>query len=148
MLTASRTRSVLLNTRRFSARAQSSHRCVYFFLLIQTAPSTSTTLNAHLTFFFSLARVTNSSTNRTHQVSFDPRIPFYPCRSALLTERFTWKLYAAFELLDQLSEEDKEILRRETTHRWHQPKTLYALVFLCSMAAAVQGVRSLPHSPF
>lgn len=49
-------------------------------------------------------------------------------------------IYAAFEMFDQLTEEDKEILRRETTHRWHQPKTLYALVFLCSMAAAVQGV--------
>lgn len=50
-------------------------------------------------------------------------------------------------MFDQLSEEDKIILRRETTHRWHQPKTLYALVVLCSMAAAVQGVRPppLPH---
>lgn len=46
----------------------------------------------------------------------------------------------AFEMFDQLSEEDKIILRRETTHRWHQPKTLYALVVLCSMAAAVQGM--------
>lgn len=43
-------------------------------------------------------------------------------------------------MLEQLSEEDKEILRRETTHRWHQPLTLYSLVILCSMAAAVQGV--------
>lgn len=30
-----------------------------------------------------------------------------------------------FETLDELSEEDKEIIRREKTHRWHQPKTLY-----------------------
>lgn len=50
-------------------------------------------------------------------------------------------------MFDQLSEEDKIILRRETTHRWHQPKTLYALVVLCSMAAAVQGVRSLSIIP-
>ena len=43
-------------------------------------------------------------------------------------------------MLEQLSEDDKEILRREATHRWHQPWTLYSLVILCSMAAAVQGV--------
>ena len=48
---------------------------------------------------------------------------------------------SAFESLSQLSEDDKNILRRETTHRWDQPWQLYHLVILCSMAAAVQGVR-------
>lgn len=43
-------------------------------------------------------------------------------------------------MLPQLNEEDKNFLRRETSHRWDQPKTLYGLVFLCSMAAAVQGM--------
>lgn len=49
----------------------------------------------------------------------------------------------AFETFDQLSEGDKNLLRRETTHRWDQPKTLFALSILCSLAAAVQGVRRL-----
>lgn len=48
---------------------------------------------------------------------------------------------SAFESLSQLTEEDKAIFRREITHRWDQPKQLYYLVILCSMAAAVQGVR-------
>jgi len=30
-----------------------------------------------------------------------------------------------FETLEDLTEEDKEILRQETTHRWRQPRTLY-----------------------
>lgn len=46
----------------------------------------------------------------------------------------------AFESLPQLTEEDKIVLRRETTHRWDQPVTLYYLVIMCSLAAAVQGV--------
>lgn len=39
-----------------------------------------------------------------------------------------------------LDEEDKAIFRHEITHRWDQPKELYFLVILCSLAAAVQGV--------
>lgn len=31
----------------------------------------------------------------------------------------------AFESLDELSEEEKELLRRETTHKWHQPFMMY-----------------------
>lgn len=31
----------------------------------------------------------------------------------------------AFETLDVLAEDDKAVLRRERTHRWDQPKTLY-----------------------
>lgn len=46
----------------------------------------------------------------------------------------------AFESLSQLDEADKAILRREVTHRWHQPFQLYYMVILCSLAAAVQGV--------
>lgn len=30
-----------------------------------------------------------------------------------------------FESISELTEEDKEVLRMETTHRWHQPRTLY-----------------------
>lgn len=49
----------------------------------------------------------------------------------------------AFEKLDILTEEEKTQLRREITHKWSQPKTLYALVVMCSVAAAVQGVRTV-----
>ncbi|KAE9401625.1 hypothetical protein BT96DRAFT_991975 [Gymnopus androsaceus JB14] len=45
-----------------------------------------------------------------------------------------------FEALTQLDEEDKDVFRREITHKWDQPITLYYLVILCSMAAAVQGM--------
>ena len=31
----------------------------------------------------------------------------------------------AFESLEELTEEEKEVLRREVTHRWSHPKTLY-----------------------
>ncbi|CAE6443121.1 unnamed protein product [Rhizoctonia solani] len=45
-----------------------------------------------------------------------------------------------FDSLSQLTPEEKAELQREQTHRWDQPKTLYYLVGLCSMAAAVQGM--------
>ncbi|CAZ85640.1 unnamed protein product [Tuber melanosporum] len=34
---------------------------------------------------------------------------------------------------------EREALERELTHRWDQPKSLYALVVMCSLGAAVQG---------
>ena len=48
---------------------------------------------------------------------------------------------AAFESLPMLTEEDRVMLRREITHKWDQPAMLYYLVIMCSLAAAVQGVR-------
>ncbi|TRM67230.1 hypothetical protein BD626DRAFT_171073 [Schizophyllum amplum] len=45
-----------------------------------------------------------------------------------------------YENEERLAEEDKEWLRRETTHKWQQPKTMYYLVVCCSLAAAVQGM--------
>ncbi|KXN90183.1 Putative polyol transporter 1 [Leucoagaricus sp. SymC.cos] len=44
-----------------------------------------------------------------------------------------------FESMPELDEEDKVIIRRETTHKWSQPRDLYYTVILCSIAAAVQG---------
>ncbi|KAF9467282.1 hypothetical protein BDZ94DRAFT_1248985 [Collybia nuda] len=44
-----------------------------------------------------------------------------------------------FESLEELDEFDKETIRRETTHKWNQPRDLYMTVILCSLAAAVQG---------
>ena len=45
-----------------------------------------------------------------------------------------------FEHISQLSEDDRSILRKEVTHRWHQPFTLYFLVTLCAGSAIVQGM--------
>jgi sugar porter (SP) family MFS transporter len=44
-----------------------------------------------------------------------------------------------FEQLPELTEEDKTVIRRETTHKWSQPRDLYLTVVICSLAAAVQG---------
>ena len=45
-----------------------------------------------------------------------------------------------FEYVSALSEQDKEVLRRETTSRWSQPFMLYFLVILCAGSAIVQGM--------
>ncbi|KAF8636121.1 hypothetical protein AX17_003776 [Amanita inopinata Kibby_2008] len=45
----------------------------------------------------------------------------------------------AFESIPELEEADKEVLRREVTHKWSQPRDLYLTVIICSLAAAVQG---------
>lgn len=44
-----------------------------------------------------------------------------------------------FEGMSELSPEEKEAFRVERDNKWKQPKTLYALVVACSMAAVVQG---------
>ncbi|KPM45203.1 hypothetical protein AK830_g1328 [Neonectria ditissima] len=46
----------------------------------------------------------------------------------------------AFERIDILNEDEKSILRREETHRWHQPFALYFLCTLCAGSAIVQGM--------
>ncbi|KAH9961498.1 hypothetical protein BC827DRAFT_1131587 [Russula dissimulans] len=46
----------------------------------------------------------------------------------------------AFESIAHFTETEKNIFRREYTHRWDHPATLYYLVILCSVAAAVQGM--------
>ncbi|KAF8063601.1 hypothetical protein FPV67DRAFT_1672617 [Lyophyllum atratum] len=44
-----------------------------------------------------------------------------------------------FETMPELDEADRETIRRETTHKWSQPRDLYMTVIICSLAAAVQG---------
>lgn len=44
-----------------------------------------------------------------------------------------------FETLQELTEDDKYWIRRETTHKWSQPWDLYKTIITCSLAAAVQG---------
>ncbi|PGH12401.1 hypothetical protein AJ80_06708 [Polytolypa hystricis UAMH7299] len=46
----------------------------------------------------------------------------------------------AFETLDDLSEEEKDTLRRERTHRWDQPFMMYFMTILCAGSAIVQGM--------
>ncbi|KAL6358997.1 hypothetical protein LRP88_09195 [Fusarium phalaenopsidis] len=46
----------------------------------------------------------------------------------------------AFEQIDMLTEEEKAVLRKEETHRWHQPFALYFLCTLCAGSAIVQGM--------
>lgn len=45
-----------------------------------------------------------------------------------------------FEYVNQLSTEEKDLLRHEIQHRWSQPKMLYFLVVLCAGSAIVQGM--------
>jgi len=49
-------------------------------------------------------------------------------------------LTPGFELLPQLSDEEKAVFRREYTHKWDQLRQLYSMVILCSVVAAVQGM--------
>jgi hypothetical protein len=46
----------------------------------------------------------------------------------------------AFERIDSIPEDEKEVLRKESTHRWSQPFQLYFLVVLCAGSAIVQGM--------
>ncbi|KAF5351753.1 hypothetical protein D9756_007419 [Leucocoprinus leucothites] len=46
----------------------------------------------------------------------------------------------AFAKLPLLTETDKQALHDEISNKWRQPKMLYYLVILCSVAAAVQGM--------
>lgn len=45
-----------------------------------------------------------------------------------------------------LTSHEKEVLLREFTHRWSQPWTMYAVIALCSLSAAVQGMGMLTSS--
>ena len=45
-----------------------------------------------------------------------------------------------FEYVSSVPDNEKEILRRETSHRWSQPFMLYFLVILCAGSAIVQGM--------
>ncbi|KXH60804.1 hypothetical protein CSAL01_06945 [Colletotrichum salicis] len=44
--------------------------------------------------------------------------------------------YNSFE---ELTEDDKNALRREVTHKWHLPRDLYWSIALCSLGSAIQG---------
>ncbi|KAE8355658.1 hypothetical protein BDV28DRAFT_31091 [Aspergillus coremiiformis] len=42
--------------------------------------------------------------------------------------------------LSELTEDEKEAIQREQTHKWSQPWQLYFMASMCSLAAAVQGM--------
>ncbi|PNS16895.1 hypothetical protein CAC42_4859 [Sphaceloma murrayae] len=46
----------------------------------------------------------------------------------------------AYDTVDGLLPEEKEVLRKEVTKRWSQPPLLYLVIVLCSTCAAVQGM--------
>ena len=46
----------------------------------------------------------------------------------------------AWETVEGLSDEETEILRKEFTNRWSQPRLMYIVIALCSLCAAVQGM--------
>ena len=41
--------------------------------------------------------------------------------------------------IEELDDNDRSTLSRETTNRWDHPRTLYLTIFLNSIAAAIQG---------
>lgn len=43
-----------------------------------------------------------------------------------------------------VTDEEIEVLRKEYTNRWSQPFTLYLVIVLCSLCAAVQGMGESP----
>lgn len=46
----------------------------------------------------------------------------------------------AFEERNDISEDEKMILREETTHKWRQPWSMFYIAMISSLAAVVQGM--------
>lgn len=46
---------------------------------------------------------------------------------------------SGFESVKELTEEEKEHLRVELSHKWKHPRALYVTIIICSIGAAVQG---------
>jgi hypothetical protein len=59
-------------------------------------------------------------------------------RGALLARVFQQP--TGFETVKAISEDERDILRQEVTHRWRQPFQLYFLAVLCAGSAIVQGM--------
>lgn len=41
---------------------------------------------------------------------------------------------------NELTERERQVLEREVTHKWSNPTQLYAVIIICSLCAAVQGM--------
>ncbi|KAJ7124934.1 hypothetical protein C8R44DRAFT_781836 [Mycena epipterygia] len=64
----------------------------------------------------------------TREKGFDDLLPLFQ-KGALLAQN-----PSKFESIAELDDDDKAIIRREITHKWHQPQALYLTVILCSVA--------------
>ncbi|KAI1373760.1 hypothetical protein F4677DRAFT_188462 [Hypoxylon crocopeplum] len=45
-----------------------------------------------------------------------------------------------YDTVDGLTDREREVLDREITHKWSNPTMLYAVIVICSLCAAVQGM--------
>ncbi|KAI0181331.1 hypothetical protein GGR52DRAFT_567562 [Hypoxylon sp. FL1284] len=45
-----------------------------------------------------------------------------------------------YDTVEGLTAREREVLDRELTHKWSNPKMLYAVIVICSLCAAVQGM--------
>ena len=45
---------------------------------------------------------------------------------------------AGFEDMEEISPQEKDVLRFEVTHKWKHPVRLYVTIIICSIGAAVQ----------
>ncbi|KAJ9141884.1 Hexose transporter [Pleurostoma richardsiae] len=45
-----------------------------------------------------------------------------------------------FETIQELREPEREVLQKEITHKWANPSTMYGVIIVCSLCAAVQGM--------
>lgn len=45
-----------------------------------------------------------------------------------------------YDQIPELNDREREVLERETTHKWSNPSMLYWVVIICSLCAAVQGM--------
>lgn len=45
---------------------------------------------------------------------------------------------ANFETVEGLTDDERDSIRREITHKWRQPWSMYFTIILCSIGAAVQ----------
>lgn len=50
------------------------------------------------------------------------------------------QVYGGGPFYDQLTDNERDVLAREETHKWSNPKQLYAVIVICSLSAAVQGM--------
>ncbi|KAI1260780.1 hypothetical protein F5Y18DRAFT_419923 [Xylariaceae sp. FL1019] len=45
-----------------------------------------------------------------------------------------------YDTVEGLTDREREVLDKEVTHRWSNPNMLYAVIVICSLCAAVQGM--------
>ncbi|CAK7198914.1 hypothetical protein SEUCBS139899_001582 [Sporothrix eucalyptigena] len=50
------------------------------------------------------------------------------------------QVYGGGPFYNELTDREREVLAREETHKWSNPKQLYAVIIICSLSAAVQGM--------